>query len=445
MPTKQLPHNIDAEQSIIGSMFISKNALIKACEAIDKDIFYVDSHSKIFEVLYFLYENNIPVDVTTVTSEIKKRKLLKEVGGIEYITDILNSVPTAANIDYYIQMVEEAAILRNLIESATDICTMAYDEERNIAETLDNAEKRIFNVVKNRRTGEFQKIQNVLFEAQTNLERLSQSGGEVIGIPSGFYELDKLTTGFHANELIILAARPSVGKTALALNIVSSVALNTDHAVAIFSMEMDAAQLVTRMISSVGQIEGQKLQTGLLSNNDWKRVNEAISQLADTKIFIDDTAVINVNEIRAKCRRIANSETGLGLVVIDYLQLMPGSDRYRGNRQQEIAEISRSLKTMALELGVPVIAIAQLSRDVEKRENKRPILSDLRESGSIEQDADIVMFIHTEDYYQKTTERDNSAIYELIIRKHRNGPTGSVNLLFKRDTATFVNYKKESD
>jgi len=444
MAERVLPHNIEAERSVLGAMFLSKYALQKASETLDKDLFYISAHCKIFSSLKDLSEKKIPIDLTTITTDLDNKKILKEIGGVEYLSEIVNAVPTAANIDYYIKIVEENAILRRLIEVSTEIVTNGYNKESSTNEILDDAEKKILNIVKNRKSSEFKKIQEVLYKTQSDLEKLSELKGEITGLPTGFSDLDKLTTGLHENELIIIAARPAMGKTAMALNIATNVATATNKTVAIFNLEMGAEQLAMRMISSLGQIEGYKLRTGNLLNTDWKRVNEAISQLADTKIYIDDTPGINIGEIKAKCRRLASSEDGLALVVIDYLQLIQGSSKYLGNRQQEVSEISRSLKTIAMELSIPIIALAQLSRAVELRENKRPIMSDLRESGSIEQDADIIGFLYRDDYYNKQSKEDNyTSVSELIIGKHRNGPTGTIELLFKRDTNTFINYKKQ--
>lgn len=444
MNPKVQPNNLEAEQSVLGAAFISKSALQKVCEDLTAEAFFTDANSKIFEVLKELYSQGIAVDITTVTDKLKTKKLLKQIGDVDYLLEIVNSVPTASNVDYYINIVNEKAILRNLIETATGIVSEAYMGDSTINETLDDAERKILNVVKNRKTGEFKPIQEALTQAQTNLEKLSESGGEITGIPSGFYDLDKVTTGFHENEFIILAARPGMGKTAIVLNIVVNVAMATKKNVAIFNLEMDAEQLAMRMISSAGQIDGYKLRTGKLEHNDWKRVNEAISQLAETNIKIDDTPGITIGEIRAKCRRLASSEKGLALIVIDYLQLVSTTSKYAGNRQQEVAEISRALKTLALELKVPIIACAQLSRAVEGREDKRPLMSDLRESGSIEQDADIVAFLYRDDYYNKEARMDdNNSVVEFIIGKNRNGQTKTVELLFKKNTSTFIGYKKE--
>lgn len=444
MAERIMPHNIEAEQSVLGSMFLSKYAKEKALEELSGDLFYLDQHAKIFNVIQKLSEKKVAIDITTVTSELNDHNQLSDVGGVEYLSDIINSVPTAANIDYYLEIVVEKAVLRKLIDTSTEIVTMAYSNENSINETLDEAEKKILTVIKKRKASEFKKINQVLFKAQSDLEQLATSEGEITGIATGFHDLDKLTAGFHGSELIIIAARPSMGKTAFALNMATYIAANSDKTVALFNMEMSSEQLAMRMISSLGQIEGYKLRTGKLNHTDWKKVNEAISQLADTKTFIDDTPGISIGEIRAKCRRLSSSEDGLGIVIIDYLQLISGSARYAGNRQQEVSEISRSLKTMAMELNVPVIALAQLSREVEKREEKRPLMSDLRESGSIEQDADIVSFLYREDYYNKEARtEDNISKSELIIGKHRNGPTATIELLFKREMSTFLNYKKE--
>lgn len=438
---KIIPHNLVAEQSVLGSMFLSKYALQKCVEGLTSDQFYSDAHSKIFHVISELSENGSPIDLTTVTAELDKRKELKQIGGVEYLSEIASLVPTAANVDEYIKIVEEKAILRRLIDSAIEIETDGYQSTEDISDILDRAEKKILNVVKTRKGTEFRTIQDVLFKTQADLETLSQNRGDITGIATGFYDLDKVTSGLHPNELIIIAARPAMGKTAFALNLATNIAMNDKKTVALFNMEMGAEQLATRMLSSVGQIELSKMISGRLEHNDWKRVNEAISRLADTKIFIDDTPGMTIAEIRAKCRRLASSADGLDIVIIDYLQLISGGTKYAGNRQQEIAEISRSLKTLAMELEIPVIALAQLSRGVEGRDDKRPILSDLRESGSIEQDADIVAFLYRDDYYNKDSAIDEyTSKSEFIIGKHRNGPTTTIDLIFRRNKATFVNF-----
>ena len=447
MAERKMPQNLEAEMSIIGSCFLSTYALDKVCEEVNVDMFFSEANKKIFEAIYELHKNKIPLDSTTLINEIEKKDSINSIGGIEYLTEVIDSVITAANIDYYIDIVREKALRRKLIEVSTSITTGAFDEDSDTNEMIDNAEKSIFSVTKARKAGEFKLITDVLRNTQQRIEDLAKNDKEITGIATGFYDFDKLTSGLHENELIIIAARPAMGKTAFAVNLAVNAAINSKKNVALFNLEMSAEQLAMRMISASGGIDQNKLKTGRLEHNDWKKVNEAISELSDTNLFIEDTSGMNVSEIRAKCRRLATQGPGLGLVVIDYLQLIEGSSKYAGNRQQEVSEISRSLKTMAMELKVPVIALAQLSRSVELRENKRPIMSDLRESGSIEQDADIVAFLYRDDYYNKPAqEQTNISITELIVGKHRNGNTGTIELLFERDKSNFRNYiKKEHE
>ena len=444
MALKSLPNNLEAEESVLGACFLSKYALQKACESLSEESFYSERNAKIFASLSFLMDKKIPIDLTTVTSDLKNKQILDEVGGVEYLTEVLNFVPTATNIDYYIKTVEDTAILRRLIETATNIASEGYNSSANVNETLDEAEKKILNIVKNRKSSEFKTIKEVLAKTESDLEKLAEAKGEITGLATGWYDFDKLTAGLHENEFIIIAALPAMGKTAFALNMATHIAMNTSKSVALFNLEMGAEQLALRILSSLGQIEGYKLRTGNLLNTDWKRLNEATAQLSNTNLFIDDTPGITIGEIRAKCRRLASSDKGLGIVIIDYLQLISGGKNYGANRQQEVSDISRSLKTLAMELHVPVIALAQLSRGVEAREDKRPIMSDLRESGSIEQDADIVSFLYRDDYYNKEARReDDASISELIIGKHRNGPTATIELLFKKNTSTFLSLRKE--
>lgn len=441
---KEIPHNIEAEQSVIGSMFLSKYAIQKAVESLSKESFFLEKHGKIFDTIKDLFNDGIAVDITTVTDKLKDKKILSEIGGVDYLSDILDQTPTSANVDHYIKIVEDKSILRTLIEEATAIATLGMDTDLPINETLDKAESKILNVVKNRKSSEFKTMPGVLNEVQQNLEKLANNKGKISGLSTGYYELDELTDGLHGNELIIMAARPAMGKTALALNIATNVALNSKKSVVIFTLEMRAEQIVSRMISSVGQVEGKKLQNGNLQTSDWQRVNEAISQLSGLNIYIDDSAGVSIGDIKAKCRRIANQDPNLGLIVIDYLTLIGGNGRYSGNRQQEVSEISRALKTLALELKLPVLTLAQLSRTPELRENKRPVLSDLRESGSIEQDADIVTFIYRDDYYNpENAIDDNMSRTEIIIRKNRSGKIGTAEVLFKKNTSSFINYKHE--
>ncbi len=447
MAVKQVPHDLIAEQSVLGAMFLSKYAIEKATETLTKKSFYDEKNGIIFQAIVDLSERKTPIDLTTVTAELNQIKKLQEVGNVEYLTELINIVPTAANIDSYIKIVEDTALLRGVIDTSTEIATLAYENEGEVADILDQVEQKIVKIIRNRRSSEFRTIQEVLGEVQKNLEKLSETKGEVTGIPTGFYELDKLTSGFHENQLIILAARPAMGKTAFALNLATNVAVNTDKTVAIFSLEMGAEQLANRIISSLGQIEGSKLSSGNLLNNDWKRITEARSQLATAKLYISDDAGVTVGDIKSKCRRLATSEEGLDLVIIDHLQLLTMGGNYGNNRQAEITDISRSLKKMAMELNIPVIALAQLSRGVESREDKRPKMSDLRESGSIEQDADIVALLYRDDYYQTPKDSNESpdpSLSELIIGKHRNGPTGKIDLLFRKNTSTFLNFIKDN-
>lgn len=445
MANKIMPNNLEAEESVLGACFLSKYALQKATESLLPESFYSEKNAKIFTAMMDLAEEKTPIDLTTITSHLKKKNELNEVGGVEYLTEILNFVPTASNVDYYIQNVEETAILRRLIETANDIATEGYRTDETVNEILDSSEKKILSIVKNRKSSEFRSIKDVLLKTQSDLERLSENKSEITGLATGWYDLDRLTTGLHPNEFIIIAARPAMGKTAFALNLATHAAMTQDKSVAVFNLEMSAEQLAMRILSSLGQLEGFKLRTGNLMNNDWKRINEAVSQLSNTNLVIDDTPGITIGEIRAKCRRLASSEKGLSLVIIDYLQLISGGKNYGANRQQEVSDISRSLKTLAMELNVPIIALSQLSRSVEGREDKRPLMSDLRESGSIEQDADIVAFLYRDDYYNKEARtEDNTSISELIIGKHRNGPTATIELLFKKNTSTFLNLKREN-
>ncbi len=446
MANRSLPNNIEAEESVLGSCFLSKVAIQKASENLLPESFYYEKNEKIFRSMLTLLEEGTPIDITTITSELKKKNQLTEIGGVEYLTELINFVPTASNVDYYIKIVEDTAIVRSLIQTAEEIAEEGYNQEETINEILDNSEKKILNVVKKRSASDFRTIKEILAKTQSDLEKLSKTKGEITGLETGWDDLDQLTTGLHPGEFIIIAARPAMGKTAFALNLATHVAMTQDKSVAIFNMEMPAEQLAMRILSSLGQLDGFKLRTGNLLNPDWRRIKEASAQLAKTNLIIDDTAGTTIGEIRAKCRRYASSEEGLALVVIDYLQLISGGKNYGTNRQQEVSDISRSLKTLSLELGIPIIALSQLSRSVEGRDDKRPMMSDLRESGSIEQDADIVAFLYRDDYYNKELRTDdNNSISELIIGKHRNGPTKTIELLFKKNTSTFLNLRKERE
>ena len=440
---KGLPNNIDAEKALIGSLFWSKASLQRGCEEVEKEMFYLDSNATIFEVIKDLYHSNNPVDANTVTTELVARNILNQVGGVEYLSEIINSVATGANIEYYINSVAEKYTLRRLIEAATKIQKEANDSEPDVSSLVELAEKEILNVGKTRRTSEFRKIQDVLAKTQEDIELLVKNKGKVTGLTYGLRDLDNVTEGMHPAQLIIIAARPAVGKTAFALNIATAAAKATKKNIAIFSLEMPAEQLVLRMISSLGQIDNKKLQTGRLESEDYRRLNEAMSQLSDTNIFFHDASATTASEIQAKCRRLSTQGEGLGLVLIDYLQLIESSGRYQGARQQEISDISRKLKTMALDLGVPVIALSQLSRGVEKREDKKPVLSDLRESGAIEQDADIVAALHAPEVEVPITDDSIPAPIQLILLKHRNGPTATIDMLFKKKTSTFLSLKRD--
>ncbi|RLL41758.1 replicative DNA helicase [Oceanobacillus piezotolerans] len=429
------PHNMEAEQSVIGAIFLEAEAFTTASEVLVAEDFYRASHQRIFAAMMKLSDRGEPIDVVTVTSYLNDVKQLDEAGGVGYLTQLAESVPTAANIEYYCRIVEEKALLRRLIRTATDIVTAGFEREDEVEDVLNDAEKGILEVSGQKNSGTFKSIKDVLMNVYDNIEQLHQQKGDVTGVPTGFRDLDKITSGFQPNDLIIIAARPSVGKTAFALNIAQSVAVNTDTNVAIFSLEMGAEQLVQRMLCAEGNIDAQRLRNGMLETEDWSRLTMAMGSLSNAGIYIDDTPGVRVSEIRSKCRRL-KQEHGLGMILIDYLQLIQGSGNSRENRQQEVSEISRSLKALARELQVPLIALSQLSRGVESRQDKRPMMSDIRESGSIEQDADIVGFLYRDDYYDKETENQN--IIEIIIAKQRNGPTGTVELAFVKEYNKFV-------
>ncbi len=448
MAIKTIPHDDVAEQSVLGAMFLSPLAIEKAVDKLFAGSFYLEKHGIIFQTIVDLHDKKSPIDITTITAALNQSKKLNEVGGVEYLTELINTVPTAANVDSYIQIVEDNYMLRSIIDTSTDIATLAYEHDGEVSDILDQVESKIVGIIRNRRSSEFRPIQEVLNEVQGHLEKLATSKGEVTGISTGWYELDRITSGLHENQLIILAARPAMGKTAFALNLATNVAIQSHKTVAIFSLEMGAEQLASRMISSLGQIEGMKLTSGNLLNDDWKRVTEAKSQLANAKLYISDDVSVTVGDIKSKCRRLATSEDGLDLVIIDHLQLLTMGGNYGNNRQAEITDISRNLKKMAMELKIPVVALAQLSRGVESREDKRPKMSDLRESGSIEQDADIVALLYRDDYYQTPKdagEAPDPSLSELIIGKHRQGTTGKIDLLFRKNTSTFLNFIKNDE
>ncbi|MBQ6841370.1 MAG: replicative DNA helicase [Bacilli bacterium] len=443
-----MPHNLEAEMSVLGVAFISKEQIDKICESVTEDMFYDEKNRCIFNAIKELHSNRIPVDITTVKNELDRNKKLSLVG-LDHITEVIDSVVTSANIDYYIKILSDFYIRRSLIDTATQIIEESYEED-NVTQLQDSAEKNILLAVRNRSVSELLPIYEALRTAHDKLEQLAKSKKIITGLETGFYDFDKITTGFQAGEMIILAARPGMGKTALALNMATFAASTTKKAIAIFNLEMPADMLVNRMIASVGRIDSYKLQTGKMLERDWQRYNEAMSELAETNIFIEADASATISEIRAKCRRLASSENGLGLVIIDYLQLVNSGSKKVESRQVEVSEISRALKTMALELQVPVIALSQLSRTAEKRESNQPMLSDLRESGSLEQDADMVLFINRKDYYEaKKDQRETIVPAELVIAKHRKGSLATIDLMFELNIGSFKSvlreYNKENE
>ncbi|MCK1994700.1 replicative DNA helicase [Peribacillus muralis] len=436
------PQNVEAEQAVLGAIFLEPSSLTVTSEVLIPEDFYRSSHQKIFNVMLNLNDEGKAVDLITVTEELAATKNLEEVGGVSYLSELAGSVPTAANIEYYARIVEEKSLLRRLIRTATNIAQEGYSREDEVEELLGEAEKTIMEVAQRKNSGSFQNIKDVLVATYDNIEILTTRKGDVTGIPTGFAELDRMTAGFQRNDLIIVGARPSVGKTAFALNIAQNVATKTEENVAIFSLEMGAEQLVMRMLCAEGNINAQNLRTGSLTDEDWRKLTMAMGSLSNAGIYIDDTPGVRIGEIRSKCRRL-KQEHGLGMILIDYLQLIQGDGRSGDNRQQEVSEISRSLKALARELKVPVIALSQLSRGVEQRQDKRPMMSDIRESGSIEQDADIVAFLYRDDYYDKESENKN--IIEIIIAKQRNGPVGTVSLAFVKEYNKFVNLERRFD
>ena len=440
------PKNIEAEKNVLGCAIMSKQALEKVCNTLTEDMFYDKNNAVIFKAVSDLQKDNKVIDAVTLKNEIEKSTPISEIGGVPYLGEVIQSVVSASNVDAYIDIVKDKALRRNLIKACENIENVARKEEFGTADAIDAAEKQIFSITKQRKAGDFKLASDVVQDAVKKLEDLSKNGSDVTGIATGFVDFDKLTGGLQPNQLIIIAARPAMGKTAFALNLAVHAALSSGKSVGLFNLEMGADQLMTRMFAAEGAIEANKLRTGQLNNDDWKKVNEAASVLSSAPIYFEDATNITISEIRAKCRRLAEQHN-LGLVIIDYLQLISGGPGYGSNRQQEVSDISRSLKTMAMELEIPVIALAQLSRQVEGREDKRPMLSDLRESGSIEQDADIVSFLYRDDYYNKKTETENSSISlsELIVAKHRQGSTANIKLVFERNISKFRNYDKRND
>lgn len=434
------PQNLEAEQAVLGAILLQAEALITAMERVSTEDFYDKSHQLIYESMIQLSEDNQPIDLITLTSLMQDKGQLEDIGGVSYLAKLAQAVPTAANVDYYAQIIEEKSMLRRLIRTATTIVSEGYAGGEDVSGMLSDAERKILEISNRRSSSGFIAIRDVLMEVFDKVETLYQNKGNTTGIPSGFVDLDKMTSGFQRNDLIIVAARPSVGKTAFALNIAQNVAVRANETVAIFSLEMSAAQLVQRMICAEANLDANVMRNGeFKGDDDWSKLTMGIAALSEAEIYIDDTPGITVADIRAKCRRL-KKEKGLGMIVIDYLQLIQGRGKSGENRQQEVSEISRTLKQIARELDVPVIALSQLSRGVEQRQDKRPMMSDLRESGSIEQDADIVAFLYRDDYYNQDTEKKN--IIEIIIAKQRNGPVGTVELVFLKNFNKFVNYER---
>ena len=433
---KILPHDIQAEQSVLGSIFINPDKMVEVTEHLKPDDFYRPAHKILFKAMMSLADRGEAIDIVTVKSMLEANNELNLVGNVSYLAEIINAVPTSSNAEHYAKIVAKKAQLRAIIGNLSDSIGNAYDEDMDIDEIIAKTEQSLLKVSQASNKGSFRPIHDVLLENHTKIEERSNSSSEITGIETGFYDFDKLTTGLHEDNLIILAARPAMGKTAFALNIAQNVATKANRTVAIFSLEMGSESLVERMLSAEGAIPNHHIRTGALSTNEWERLVYAQSRLAEAPIFIDDSAGVGISDIRARARRLAQETSGLGLIVIDYLQLITG--RKTDNRQQEVSEISRQLKIIAKELKVPVIALSQLSRSVEQRQDKRPIMSDLRDSGSIEQDADIVAFLYRDAYYQDNAdEQEESNLTELIIKKNRHGSLGTVKLYFHKEYTKF--------
>lgn len=433
------PHNIEAEQAVLGCMLLDSDVIPTVTELIKSSDFYREDHREICEAIIDIVEKAGPVDIITVSEQLQQRGTLEQVGGMDYLASIASAVPTTANARHYAKIVEEKSLLRKLIRAAQDIAGMSYEASEEAEFVLDRAEKSIFDIIERRSTQGFTHIKDVLLETFIRLEQLYNSKSPITGVPTGFKDLDLKTAGLQNSDLILIAARPGMGKTAMALNIAQYAAVQKHVPVALFNLEMSKDQLVNRMLCSEVMVDSHKMRTGRLDDEDWNKIAKALGPLSEAPIYIDDTPGLTVMDIRAKCRRL-KLEKKLGLVVIDYLQLMRGRGRVE-NRQQEVSEISRSLKILAKELNVPVVTMSQLSRGPETRTDHRPMLSDLRESGAIEQDADIVMFIYRDDYYNPESDKKNIA--EIIIAKHRNGSTGTVYLKYFDTYTKFANLERD--
>lgn len=433
-PLRIMPQNIEAEQNVIGTMIIDKTSIAQALEVLKVEDFYKDAHKILYKAILSLYQKDIAVDMVTLTDNLKSTDKLEAIGGITYISELCGTIISMVNIQYYINIVKEKSTLRKLIRSCSEVIEDSYSKQDKVEEVIDAAEKKIFDISNDRETSDFEPIRTVLERGFTEIERLFNNKGETTGIPSGFRELDSKTSGFQKGDMVLIAARPSMGKTTFALNIAEYAALRAGKSIAFFSLEMSKEQLAYKLLCSQANVDMLKLRTGNLDDRDWENIAKASGPLAEAKIFIDDTPGITVLEMKSKCRRL-KIEEGVDLIVVDYLQLMSG--RNIDNRQQEVSEISRSIKALAKEMHCPVIALSQLSRAPEARADHRPMLSDLRESGSIEQDADLVMFLYRDEYYNKETEDRNIA--ECIIAKQRNGPTGVAKLAWLGQYSKFGN------
>src|SRR5215213_4806801 len=434
------PHNMEAEQSVIGSLLIDRDAIIRVASMLKADDFYHGANGIIYQGILDLYNRREPTDFITLTDELQRRERFDQVGGLAYLSSLLNVVPTAVHVEYYGKIVERTASLRRLIDAGAQIVSIGYRDGIDVEEAIDSSERAIFDVSQRRTTRDFQSIAEVLERFFDQIDYLQQNRGALVGVPTGFSDLDKITGGLQKSDLVIVAARPSVGKTAFALGMAYGAAVLHGKTVRIFSLEMSSEQLVQRLLSTETGVDAHRLRLGQIDDNEWDRVSRAFGRLAGAKIFIDDSAAINVIEVRTKARRL-QAEHGLDLLIIDYLQLL--SARRSENRVQEISEISRGLKGLARELNIPVVALSQLSRGIETRADHRPMLSDLRESGSIEQDADIVMFLYRDEVYDPNSER--KGIAEIIVAKHRNGPVGTINLRFFDRTARFADLELYRD
>ncbi len=432
------PHDIEAEQAILGSMLTDKDAVISAIEVLKEDAFYREDNKAIYAAILSLYAKSEPIDIITVKAELVENGNFERIGGLEYLAELPERVPTTSNVDRYIKIVEEKAMLRSLISTANELVSLGYNETEEVDSIMDLAEKKVFDLAQKKNTKGYTPIKDVLVESFAKLEELYNQKGKISGKTTGFTDLDLRTSGLHNSDLIIVAARPAMGKSAFAINIATNLALSGTP-VAIFNLEMSKEQVGNRILCSEAMVDSNKIRTGQVEDEDWMKLASTLGRLSEAPIYIDDTAGISIMEIRAKCRKL-KLEKDIGLVVIDYLQLIQGSGKRNSSREQEISEISRSLKILAKELDIPVIALSQLSRGVEKRDDKRPMLSDLRESGAIEQDADIVMFLYRDDYYNDDSEKKNVA--EVILAKHRGGATGTVDLAWLPSYTKFANLEK---